>query len=278
VQFVVLTSGQREDPSPQTFILEPKDWDDHGFRTLFELYYRDEENVPRYIGQLKIGQVSTSSTPQAVILPIGFEQLDQWHFSLGQDSSYYERLNDLGHEVRHEVLRALNDIASDPALFARAMSQSVTTISLLSNVPVTTVRNQFHRLAMGGARLSQYGFTFSYPEGGPHLSFAVIPESQPPSNVHVIIGRNGVGKSRLLNTIAGDLLWPTIAPTPEGINFDAGYDTNVSSQFANLVSVAFSAFDEFEPLSIPQGRRGVSVITTSASRRLRLLGQARLAR
>jgi hypothetical protein len=160
VQFVVLVSGQRQEPSPLTLVLEPKDWDDGGFRTLFELYYRDAEGVPKYIGEVKVGRVSTGSTPEATILPVSFEQLDQWHFSLGQDSSYYEQLNDLGQEIRDEVLRALNDMALDPAVFARAMSEPVTTASLLRNVFATaSSKTRFDAAVSGVDRADQASYS-----------------------------------------------------------------------------------------------------------------------
>jgi hypothetical protein len=77
--------------------------------------------------------------------------------------------------------------------------------------------------------------------------------------VHVIIGSNGVGKSRLLHRMENVLIGPprgsvigtidfTADDGPPGrpLTVDAGEQ---SAQFANLVSVAFSAFDDFEPVS-----------------------------
>jgi predicted ATPase len=71
--------------------------------------------------------------------------------------------------------------------------------------------------------------------------------------VHVIIGRNGIGKSFLLNNMANVLVR---GETPESgrIKFRRPDDETQASRFANVVSVAFSAFDEFEPLRRqPQG-------------------------
>lgn len=140
--------------------------------------------------------------------------------------------------------------------------------SLLRTVSPATVRNQFNRLALGGARLSAYSFSYTYPsprdmQGAgepPALSFSVLPESQPPTNVHVIIGSNGVGKSRLLNRMENVLVGSPRGRDMGAIEFaadEADQPGNVpivdagepSAQFANLVSVAFSAFDDFEPVS-----------------------------
>jgi predicted ATPase len=118
------------------------------------------------------------------------------------------------------------------------------------------VRNQYHRMAIGGARLSPYSFRYIYPQvedqpaGQCILSFDVIPDSQPPTNVHVIIGRNGVGKSRLLNHLANIRVEPSPGTSYGTISF-GGTDEPAESQFANLVSVAFSAFDDFDPILQP---------------------------
>jgi predicted ATPase len=78
--------------------------------------------------------------------------------------------------------------------------------------------------------------------------------------VHVIIGRNGVGKSRLLNNITRVLSSSAVDRYELGdVQFD---QTVVGSpraeegppQFAGIVSVAFSAFDEFKPPSMSQDR------------------------
>lgn len=263
LKFKVMERGHGGHRFPDTFTLEPKDWDDRGYQTLFDLYYRDAENLLTYIGQVKIAQFDVQPRYRHTVLPDQFEQLKQWFFSLGQDASYYERLNELGDSMRDAVLLALNDVAANHDLFERALGEQVTGVSVLRNVPRTTVWNQFHRLALGGARTSAYSFRYSYQDG-PELFFSVVPESQPPTNVHVIIGRNGVGKSRLLNQIANILLKPNNDSTSGAIEFmspanskngnsqDSGSD--VSSQFANLISVAFSAFDEFEPLPDSQDR------------------------
>jgi len=71
----------------------------------------------------------------------------------------------------------------------------------------------------------------------------------PPTNVHAVIGRNGAGKTRLLNNIANAICQSRkAAPDPEfgAVQFlvREGVD-ETDSRFANLVAVTFSAFDPF---------------------------------
>jgi predicted ATPase len=239
-------------PDRETAFLERNGWDDYHFRTLFTLRYRDQNGTLLVVGDVKIGQFGMGDSGQ-VVLPDEFERLDSDQFSLGQDDSYYHELNALGDDVRNDILESLNDVALNLDLFDQALTESVTRISLLRSVSVPTVRSQFHRMAQGGARLTPYSFAYIYPaskERGrtelPRLSFAVEPGSQPPTNVHVVIGPNGVGKTHLLNRIA-TVLVDSIDIGMGELEFDTGGGP-AATEFANLVSIAFSAFDEFTPL------------------------------
>ena len=70
------------------------------------------------------------------------------------------------------------------------------------------VRHRFHLLAKGSADPSAFNFTYEFPlrEGADtlplSLSFKVTPESLPPTNIHVLIGRNGVGKTTCATALA----------------------------------------------------------------------------
>src|SRR5690606_23463401 len=110
---------------------------------------------------------------------------------------------------------------------------------------------QFGRLARGEAKLTEYSFSYTAPRlpgtsaGRVMIECHVVPESQPPTNVHVIIGRNGVGKTRLLRLMTRALVEPGASDRSTGKFASEDEDEGV---FANLVSVSFSAFDEFLPL------------------------------
>jgi predicted ATPase len=158
-------------------------------------------------------------------------------------------------------LKALRDIPyNDPTLLAEALKERVTTVSLLRSVTKATVREQFRRIATGGARLSHYSFAYSAPAIGRsrrapvEFTFEVEPESQPPTNIHVIIGRNGVGKTHLLNAMSRALVQKGSESGEHG-HFEQLAEESDDSFFANLVSVTFSAFDPFEPLSAEQNRK-----------------------
>jgi hypothetical protein len=203
------------------------------------------------IGDVKIGQFEMPDKALRPAIPDEFDALEAVFFSLGQDDGYYEKLKNLGDKILRRVLTGLRDIAADEELFNQAIKENVTTESLLRYVTRVAVQGQFRRLAKGGARLSKYHFQYTTPihkdsSADPiDLTFHVEPESHPPSNIHVLIGRNGVGKTHLLNSMMRALIDDTAIPREVG-RF-ASEEKVQGELFANLVSVNFSAFDPFEP-------------------------------
>jgi len=85
------------------------------------------------------------------------------------------------------------------------------------------------------------------------LNFTVSPESYPPTNVHVLIGRNGVGKTTLLNDMSRAIVDEKAEEGDVG-SFTAEIDVSEDRLFSGLVSVTFSAFDPFEPLPTRQDK------------------------
>lgn len=245
------TSERRE----QAF-LTTDDWDDFGYKTLYFLTYVDHDGVRHDIGDVKIGRLDMPEDYGRAELPGAFEELPDGYFSLGQDDTYYSNLNELGEDVRDSILDGLFDLARDPALFSRARQERITGMSLLRSVSSSSVLGQFRRLAFGGVRLSEYSFSYVPPETPDGttspLTFAVEPESEPPTNIHVLIGRNGVGKTRLLNLMTRALVEER--PDMDVGRFDSEAEEVDDDLFANLVSVSFSAFDDFEPLPEPRNR------------------------
>ena len=263
VRFRVVDRLSSETMTSHDFVyLSPTDWDDwFKFSTLFDVAYSDPDGRIHDIGGTKIGTFGLKPAgrdekrgpgyrrPQ---LPGRFDELGEEYFSLGQDTSYYEALTNVSSTFREDFLHAIRDISYDPVLLDSAKTEQVTKVSLLREVPLATVREQFARLARGGARLTPYNFTFPYswnrltqpiPVG-----FSVNPSSKTPSNIHVIIGRNGVGKTTFLNKFALAMV----------LGSQGGEDGKAASatreQLSNVVSVSFSAFDAFEPITVSQDR------------------------
>jgi predicted ATPase len=254
MNFTVLDAGERvpANVKGRAFLITDE-WDDwFEFSTLYNLVLVDEDGARTSIGGVKIGQFEMPESQRRPGIRKQFPTIGEKFFSLGQDDSYYEALNRLGDAVRDQVLKGLRDIAADAALYEDALRERVTRISLLRSVSPMTVRGQFARLARGDARLTRYDFVYEAPvarsSGEPlNLSFTVEPDVEPPTNIHVLIGRNGVGKTRILRLMSRALV-DNDPETSEVGSFDSDDDSETGELFANVVSVSFSAFDSFEPL------------------------------
>jgi predicted ATPase len=231
-------------------------WDDmFTFATTYDLYFYDKKAARKKIGTVKIGSFGLQKG--RTVLPSSFNQLDkELHFSVGQLKSYYEKIARLGPKLRDKILKGLNDLSlSDEATFDAALKEKVTQVSLLRFVTPTTVRGQFRRLATGDVSLTRYEFRYDGPmqkdlKTRISLSFVVEPKSLPPTNIHAIIGVNGVGKTFLMDRMIRSLVEDRL---PNKFGRFEGVDVpNNERLFGNLVSVSFSAFDDIDRL--PEAR------------------------
>jgi predicted ATPase len=237
----------------QAYLIEDN-WDDwFEFSTMYSLVYVNHEGEKIHIGSTKIGQFNMDKGQRRSTIPENFESLNESFFSVGQDDGFYNALNELGEAIRIEILTALNDIALNADMYNRAIDERVTKTSLLRSVSHTSIKGQYRRLANGGARLSEYSFCYELPKNKSdnddhiRLAFEVEPESNPPTNIHVLIGRNGVGKTYLIDNMISSLIDSSAMPSKVG-RFISN-DEFEGDMFSNVVSVTFSAFDETEPLA-----------------------------
>lgn len=249
MKFFVLQSNDPVPRSPAGAYLVTDNWDDwFRYKTMYDLWVVTADERRERIGPVKIGQLGMERTQKRPSLAATFEELASEFFSLGQLDEYYENLQSLGDETRVTVLQRLRDIAYDQALFAQVRDEDVTTQSLMRNVPEFTIVRQFARIARGGTRLRQYDFDYRHfrPDndvGAVTLSFSVVPESVPPTNVHVLIGRNGVGKTHHLRLITRAALG--VLPENPSIELVDRGESEEWPPFGHVVYVSFSAFDEF---------------------------------
>ena len=224
-------------------------WDDYSFKTMFELWCSDGVKQV-YVGLFRIGKRGMGAG--RVELPDTFEVLGPRYFSLAGDESFYTTLRDsFDDATRRTVLTALRDAAYDLDIFNEAEEEEVMQQSLLRNTARATVRGQFNRIAHGGPTQTKYDIRYRQGHAitdGPTLKIdlKVDPTVKPPSNIHALIGSNGAGKTRLLDTLARTVLSPQ-GHLPGSQLEDRG--EHRQHPFSNLVAVSFSAFDPQEPLA-----------------------------
>lgn len=253
-----------------TVYLRYDNWDDYGFKTMFGARYIDEHGNEHSLGAVQIGMVNMDAGKTFDHIPKSFITIPEQFFSLGQAEDYYENIAKLGDEKRKQILVAMQDVAYNLEIFNKYEEERVMRISLLRSITPFTVRLQFNRMANGGARLTSYNFTYCPPSNEidqttrtREISFSVEPDSNPPTNVHVLIGRNGTGKTSLIKNMIHSIRG---SDTSHGTFH---YEGRIRSraEFANVLCVAFSPFDDFSELetiesAIPYSYIGLNKTST----------------
>ncbi|MDH2274468.1 AAA family ATPase [Moraxella porci] len=267
VKFQIL--DQNEKILSDSIILQIDRWNDYSFVTMFYLSYYDSNSNRYDIGNVKIGfqnQTTETATYQK-IKEINnnstiFETLPDYFFSLGGDVEYYKNLWKLPDEIKSFILYGLNDIVQSPQLFENFQNEDVMQTSLLRYIRENTVKEQFARILQGKSELTNFNFFFIREEtesiGGINLEFNVLPETnpKPSTNIHAIIGRNGVGKTTLLNGMIRSFLKENNSKLGKfcinnhsilNFNNTIKYKEISDDYFSYLVAVSFSVFDPFIP-------------------------------
>lgn len=243
-------------------------WNDYGYVTLFEAHYVDgSENPPINIGSVSIANIvdaeqarknkGTQKWPSYSTfdkLPKEFESLADSYVSLG-NLEYYENLKSIiSIKNMFDTLMKMKDIALDIEKFDKVQDIEVIENSFLRGVSAFTVKNQLHRVAMGGEKLIEYDFDFIFTKKDQNkfnIKFHVNPDSELPTNVYTLIGNNGSGKTTIIQDLASACL-TTNKKVVSGFSNDieAKLIVNEGSEqqifFESIIYVSFSPFDSLK--------------------------------
>lgn len=249
----------REDKFPSAGVsaayLKYDRWNDHSFITMFYVIVFDEFGQAHDLENVKIGfKGQDTSTSTRSKLPDSFEGLPESFFSLGTNVEYYQKIaNSSSGALRFDFLRGMNDIVANPEILEAIKDEPVFSISLLRDISLTSVKNQFTRVLLGGAVRTNFSFVYKKQAdsstAGIELSFDVDVDSTPQTNVHALIGRNGIGKTTILNGITKAIhTGHTGADAISQVQFWGQQPAIIAPDFfSSVVLVSFSAFDPFDP-------------------------------
>lgn len=245
---------QRPDRPRNTVQLSANNWDDYSFKTLFNCTFFDSSGIATDFGSVKIGFTDQPSGWTLQSIPRNFFELPDGWFSLGQSPEYYQSVMSLSAPERLNFLSSMKDIVFSQPLFQRAENEQVFLSSLTRNTSTSLIRGQFTRIVQGFAPLTEFNFIYSRPESprysAVNLSFKVEVGSKPSTNIHVLIGRNGVGKTTILNEMISSAIDPSSAAVAGRFYESNGVFGNSElspDYFSGVVSISFSAFDPFTP-------------------------------
>lgn len=228
-------------------------WDDYSYKTSFYLVYLDGDGTRHDIGTVKI--VRRGMAGGYTQLQDSFTALGGAYASLGQNQEYYENLIEIDETDRLEILDALRDVIWDNDIFDAFRSDDAFKTSALRSVSARELA-KLRTIVHEQAALTPFHFRYRFPESDEAvIEVQVTPNAIPPTNIHVVIGRNGVGKTTLLRSISTLLQVGRRRSLGRLTFIDGGTESSGEEGFANLVTVAFSAFDEFDPTVSSDGTR-----------------------
>ncbi|WP_156318112.1 AAA family ATPase [Porphyrobacter sp. AAP60] len=232
---------------PNSVQLIYNDWDDwFTYETKFGVRYTDQSSRTFHLGWVKIGHAGQSKEERRTEIPKTFSQLPEGFFSVGLSGDYYSDIVNLG--IAEIYFPAMHDMAYDLTIYENYKDEDVAKISLFRSMDTSRLKTRYNRLAHGDVELTPYNFKYTFPPRDERqvgrtcvLDFSVKPGSLPPTNVHVLIGRNGVGKTTTLN----NMIEAIMAPASNSGQFEID-SISGGEEFANLAAVTFSAFDSFD--------------------------------
>ena len=230
------------------FILKRDSWDDFCYRTTFVLYYFQNKQTCHQIGNLKI--IKKDMQGGNVDIPNMFNELSDDYCSLGWDQNYYEEIMGIFKSNSTNIFKSLRDCAYNQNIYESFKDEYAMKKSLLRKITSQNVKETFKNIINKDASQTQYKFEFAFKNSDVKLGVSVIPNSNPPTNIQVLIGRNGVGKTRLLAGIAESIIEEKNDKYPgiEGQILFLDKDDE-SAKFSSLITMGFSPFDAFLPLT-----------------------------
>lgn len=251
--------------------LQEVQWNDYWYWSSFMAYLFIDGEV-KALGELKIVSLNQKSTDTlSNNVPQEFETLGEQEdtfCSAGQSDSYYEELKELPQNLRDSYLDALRDIVFNER-YQDSLANCLSFRNSLMRELTREKLDKFHEILTGAPIQEAFDFSFAVArgskisDGDAFIHVMVEPGDLPPTNIHVITGRNGVGKSSTIFKLSEDVIRLSIKDGSEGTaereelnrtadSSQTGYSPEQIKglrQFSNLVVVAYSIFDNFGKVS-----------------------------
>jgi hypothetical protein len=222
-------------------ILTKDNWNDFGYRTLFDLTYHAPGGETIDVGGVKIASLEDNKTTE---LDDTFTELPETYFSLGQALSYYETIRRIPKKQQHALLTGLRDVVYLPALAAKASHRDVFTTSFLRFSEAVQAYREAGQLFGGEPPTERtacsFRFTIKMKEAGtPHVLSVLLGDNPKlPDRIMALIGKNGTGKTWLLGRLAAAL-------SGQGEVRNVGTFEPERPTFGRVIAVSYSAFDRF---------------------------------
>lgn len=192
-------------------------WNDYAIRTLFYLYFFDEDERIHPIGEVKLMSCGDSNTKE--VLPESFDKpLGNEFCSLGQTPEYYQSIHHLFSDkpdILSKLMVHLRDCAYSPKIREQFDADDTFNTSLIRDLNAEKALRLGKCLLNGITPDEAYSFTYKFciPEIQRfNYSWNVEFKYELPgfARTKCLIGENGVGKTLLLANLAKDLVTSNI--------------------------------------------------------------------
>lgn len=221
-------------------------WNDYGYRTLYAMIAKIDGDIYD-CGRLKISFIPYRHEEEIDLQSILVQEEGYNLISLG-NKEYYEFLNNfLSLPERDEYFKKMGDIAYDlnrldesiknDSIYHPIEEYYLFKNSFLRDVSLSEIRNQLHRLSIGGKYIDEYQISIIDKNGNNVLEFRKNPHSLEyfPDTLYAIVGNNGAGKTYFIKNLI-DLY----------IKKNSDLFNNITSninQFESIVLISYSPFD-----------------------------------
>lgn len=239
MRFYVVKVGQRLS-SQATYPcvqLEPDNWNDFGYVTLFTVTYHPTKQKQVKVGDVKILRRGRASPK----LASAFDAVPTDCCSLGQSLDYYKTLSTIVKKQREAILRGLRDVVQEPQLVREFEVDRAWTKSLLRFSEAELALKE-GRAVLNNDEVSRKPISFTFRAmlkgaSAPfETSFLFNDTSTVPSRIMVFVGKNGVGKTKFLSRLAAAVS----GEDPKGSKF-----SQQRPPFSRAIAVSYSALDKF---------------------------------
>ena len=239
IPFYVYKTSVIKAKEQEYFILVPnKRWNDYSVVSVFGLtYYYDYGKKSIDMGSLRIIHRDELTTWE--ILPDKFLQLSDDFCSLGYSDDFYEeflRLFKIDNTV--SMLFALQDAAYFSDIQEKFEKTYNFTKSLIRSDNAERYLREVRPLLNGADMENFYSFTYNfkpaYSTQETNVSFGFNTQGPIADRIFAIIGKNGTGKTQLLNSLPHSLSEKKL----EQFN-------NKLPSFSKVIAISYSVFDNF---------------------------------
>nr|WP_199161917.1 AAA family ATPase [Elizabethkingia sp. ASV34] len=239
IPFYVYKNSVIKAKEQEYFILDPnKRWNDYSVVSVFSLtYYYDHGKKSIGMGSLRIIHIDKFTTWE--ILPDKFLRLSNDFCSLGYSDNFYEDfLKVFKIDNTISILFALQDVAYFSDIHEKFEKTYNFTKSLIRSDNSERYLREVRPLLNGANMENFYSFTYNfkpaYSTQKTSVSFRFNTQEPIADRIFAIIGKNGTGKTQLLNSL------PHSLSSKKNEEFN-----NKLPSFSKVIAISYSVFDNF---------------------------------